>query len=78
SWLNPTSITVGVLVVATSAYLAATYLAADAARSGEEQLACAFRRRAIGTGVVTGALAITGLFVLRSDARPLFDGLTTG
>ena len=34
SWLNPTSLLVGVLAVATSAYLAAVYLAADAARAG--------------------------------------------
>ena len=38
SWLNPTSILIGVLAVATSAYLAAVYLAADAARLGEEEL----------------------------------------
>ena len=34
SWTGPTSILIGVLAVATSAYLAAVYLAADAARLG--------------------------------------------
>jgi cytochrome d ubiquinol oxidase subunit II len=29
-------------------------------------------------GVVSGALAIAGLVVLRADARPLFDDLTSG
>ena len=43
SWLNPASIVVGVLTVATCGYLAAVYLAADATRAGEIQLADAFR-----------------------------------
>src|SRR5829696_9010269 len=33
SWLNPTSVTIGVLSVVTSAYLAAVWLTADAARA---------------------------------------------
>jgi cytochrome d ubiquinol oxidase subunit II len=78
SWLNPTSITIGVLAVATSGYLAAVYLAADASRAGERELAGAFRRRALVMGLVAGALAIAGLAVLRADARALFDDLTSG
>ncbi len=78
SWLNPTSIMIGAIAVATSAYLAAVYLAGDAARSGELDLARAFRARALAMGVITGALAIAGLVVLRSDARALFDDLTSG
>jgi cytochrome d ubiquinol oxidase subunit II len=38
----------------------------------------AFRARALGSGVVAGALAIAGLFVVREDARSLYDGLTSG
>src|SRR4051794_34344257 len=78
SWLNPLSITIGVLAVATSGYLAAVYLAGDAARSGHEELAREFQRRALIMGVVSGALAIAGLIVLRGDARGLFDDLTSG
>ena len=78
SWLNPTSITIGVLAVATSGYLAAVYLAGDATRTGEEGLAGAFQRRALVMGVLSGALAIAGLIVLRADARALFDDLTSG
>jgi cytochrome bd ubiquinol oxidase subunit II len=78
SWLNPTSIMTGVLAVATSGYLAAVYLAGDATRSGEAQLARTFQRRALIMGLVAGALAIAGLVVLRSDARALFDDLTSG
>jgi cytochrome d ubiquinol oxidase subunit II len=78
SWLNATSILIGALAVATAGYLAAVYLAGDAARSGEAALARAFRARALAMAVVAGALAVGGLLVLRSDARPLFDGLTSG
>ncbi|HET6945444.1 MAG TPA: cytochrome d ubiquinol oxidase subunit II, partial [Gaiellaceae bacterium] len=78
SWLNPTSILVGVLAVATSAYLAAVYLAADAARRDERGLERAFRARALGAGVVGGALALAGIFVVRDDAHSLYDELVSG
>jgi len=78
SWLNPTSAVIGVLVVLSGAYLAAVYLAADAHRAGLPDLERAFRARALGAGVVTGAVAIGGLFVIRDDARALYDGLTSG
>jgi cytochrome bd ubiquinol oxidase subunit II len=78
SWLNPTSILVGALAVATAAYMAAIYLAADAARLGERDLAEAFRGRALGAGVLAGALALGGLGVLATDAEPLFERLVTG
>jgi len=78
SWLNPTSIMVGVLAVATSGYLAAVYLAGDATRAGEHELAREFQRRALIMGLLSGALAVIGLVVLRSDARALFDDLTSG
>jgi cytochrome d ubiquinol oxidase subunit II len=75
SWLNPTSILVGVLAVATSAYLAAVFLAADASRLGEDDLEEAFRLRALIAGAVAGVIALVGLLVLRSDAHLLFHGL---
>jgi cytochrome bd ubiquinol oxidase subunit II len=78
SWLNPTGVLIGVLAVLTGAYLAAVFLAGDSVRAGLPDLARAFRARALGAGVVTGAVALGGLFVLRSDARALFDGLTSG
>jgi cytochrome bd ubiquinol oxidase subunit II len=78
SWLNPTSVLIGVLAILSGAYLAAVFLAGDSVRAGLPDLARAFRARALGAGVVTGAVALAGLLVLRSDARPLFDGLTSG
>jgi len=78
SWLNATSLLIGALAVATAGYLAAVYLAGDAVREGKPELARAFRVRALAMGLVAGALAVGGLAVLREDARPLFDGLTSG
>lgn len=68
SWWNPTSVATGVLAVGTTAYLAAVYLTADARRAGEEQLAEAFRLRALVTGVVVGALTLGALFLVRLTA----------
>jgi cytochrome d ubiquinol oxidase subunit II len=78
AWLNPTSIAIGVLAVMTGAYLAAVFLAGDARRAGQPDLERAFRARALGSGVVTGAAAMVTLLIVRSDARPLFDGLVSG
>jgi cytochrome d ubiquinol oxidase subunit II len=78
SWLNPTSVLVGMLAVATAAYLAAVYLAADASRLDDRDLAEAFRVRALAAGVLAGTLALAGLGVLAIDAGPLFDDLVGG
>jgi cytochrome d ubiquinol oxidase subunit II len=78
SWLGATSVLVGVLAIATSAYLAAVYLAADAARLGEADLERAFRVRALWMGALAGALALAGLIVLRSDAHHLYHQLVSG
>ena len=78
SWLNETSIFVGVLAVATAAYLAAVYLAAGAGRIGRPDLEHAFRTRALTMGVVAGALALGGLAIVHDDARKIWDGLTGG
>ena len=78
SWLNPTSVLVGAIAVLSGAYLAAVFLAGDSVRAGQPDLVRAFRARALGTAVAMGPLAIGGLFVLREDARDLYDGLTSG
>jgi cytochrome d ubiquinol oxidase subunit II len=75
SWANPTSAMIGALAVASCAYLASVYLIADARRVGDADLERYFERRALGAGVVTGALAIGGIFVLRSDASYVYGRL---
>ncbi len=78
SWTNATSILAGFLAVATGAFLAAVFLAADAQRLREPDLVESFRGRALLAGVVAGGLAVGGLFVVRADVPRLFDGLTSG
>jgi cytochrome bd ubiquinol oxidase subunit II len=78
SWLNPTSLLVGVLAIVLSAYMAAVYLAADGARHGKPDLAERFRTRALIVGVLAGAAALGGLPILHSDAHRLFERLLTG
>ncbi len=75
SWCNGISITIGLLFVATCAYLSAVLLTVDARRVAPD-LERHFRVRALGAAVIAGALAVAGLVVLHSDARYVFDGLT--
>ena len=77
SWINPTSILGGVLAVTMAAYLASVYLVWDARRLSDASMVEYFRRRAVGAAVVAGVVAAVGIFVLRADARYLFDGLTS-
>jgi cytochrome d ubiquinol oxidase subunit II len=78
SWLNPTSLLIGTLAVVSAAYVAAVYLAGDAKRGELSELAGSFRKRALVSGALVGAIAVTGPLVLHQDARPLFDGLSSG
>jgi cytochrome bd ubiquinol oxidase subunit II len=78
SWLNPTSMLIGVLAVATAAYLAAIFLCADATKLGERDIEEQFRRRALVAGVAAGLIAFAGLGVVAGDAGRIFDGLTSG
>jgi cytochrome bd ubiquinol oxidase subunit II len=78
SWLSPVPLLIGALAVVFSGYLAAVYLAADARRFSERLLELDFRARALVSGVVSGALALAGLLVIRSGAHSLWTGLTSG
>jgi cytochrome d ubiquinol oxidase subunit II len=77
SWVNPTSVVGGVLSVAAAAYLAAVHLVWDGRRFHDRDMARYFRSRAIGAAVAVVVIAAAGAFVLRADARYLFDGLTS-
>lgn len=78
SWLNPTSIMVGALAVAASAYLAAIFMAADAERVAKPDLEHRMRLRALAAGLVAGALAAAGLIVLSFDSHQLFSRMFDG
>ncbi|MFJ8351390.1 cytochrome d ubiquinol oxidase subunit II [Streptomyces sp. NPDC094153] len=75
-WLNPTSVLGGVLAVVACAHLAAVYLCADADREGRPELAAAFARDAVLSGLAAGVVALAGIAVLHADAPALFHGLT--
>jgi cytochrome d ubiquinol oxidase subunit II len=78
SWAAATPIAIGVIAVLSCAYLAAVYLAADARRLGDAEMAEAFRRRALGAGALAGAAAVGGLIVIHGDSERLYHGLTSG
>jgi cytochrome d ubiquinol oxidase subunit II len=78
SWLNPTSVLLGLLAIATSGYLAAVYLAADAHRDGQRALELDFRTRALRSGVVVGAMALASLVIVQHESGPFGTRLTEG
>lgn len=76
SWTGPTSLVGGTLAVLTCAFLAATFLTAEATRRDDAKLAARCRSWALASGLVTGAVALVGIVPLERDAPTLFDGLT--
>jgi cytochrome d ubiquinol oxidase subunit II len=76
SWVNPTSLCVGVIAVASCAFLAGAFLTADAARSGHPDLSELLRRRTLAVGLVTGALVLGALAPIHHDAPTLSHELT--
>ncbi len=76
-WVGPLPLLVGVLFVASCAYIAAVFLLDDCRRAGDEELAAYFKRRSIVAAVVAGVIAAIGLVVLRADGRYDFDHLTS-
>ena len=77
SWLNPTSVFGGIIAVGTCAFLAGTFLCADARRSGQHDLAEQLRSRTLAVGAVTGIVVFAALIPIERDAPTLADGLLT-
>ena len=78
SWTGVVPLYIGLLGVVAGAYIASVYLAADSVRAGQPDLVESFKRRALGSAAVVGALAIGGIFLVRGEAPDLYDGLTSG
>jgi hypothetical protein len=76
SWVNPTSLSCGVLAVSVCAYLSAIYLTAEARRAQQTELAEYFRRCSLLIGVAAGVVALATLAVIHADAASLFRDLT--
>ncbi len=77
SWLNPLSLMIGALFVATGAYLSAVFLVSDARRAGATDLERYFADRALVAALVAGALAAATLIPLHDDAEYVFNRLTS-
>jgi cytochrome bd ubiquinol oxidase subunit II len=75
SWLEPLPLLTGAMFVASGAYLSAVFLIGDARRSGDEELAGYFARRALAAATVAGVAAAFGLVELHAEARYVFDRL---
>jgi cytochrome bd ubiquinol oxidase subunit II len=75
SWINPTSLVGGCLAVTTCVFLAGVFLTADAARTGNLQLAQRLRIRTLAVGVLAGAIVFAGLYPILNDAPTLSHGL---
>lgn len=74
-WLNPTSIFSGVIAVGMCAFLAGTFLAADAQRTGDDRLADQLRFRTLMVGAATGVVVFAALVPITRDAPTLASGL---
>jgi cytochrome bd ubiquinol oxidase subunit II len=75
SWTGLLSLFAGLFAVAICAYLAATYLTVEAVQRNEVELERDFRSRALVTGLVAGALAATGLVLVRAEAPVVWEGM---
>jgi cytochrome d ubiquinol oxidase subunit II len=73
-WTTPFGIVVGLFALAICAYLAATYLMVET--EDRPELLADFRRRAIGAGLVAGALALLSLLLGWLQAPRLLESLT--
>jgi cytochrome bd ubiquinol oxidase subunit II len=76
SWLNPTSVLAGLIAVGACAFLAGTFLTADADRGGHDGLAEQLRRRTLAVGSLTGIVVFAALVPITRDAPTLSAGLT--
>ena len=75
SWLTPTSLFGGLIAVGTCAFLAGSFLAADAERAGQPELVETLRTRTLLVGVTTGVVVFAALVPIAQDAPVFFEGL---
>ncbi|EDY53501.1 MULTISPECIES: cytochrome d ubiquinol oxidase subunit II [Streptomyces] len=78
AWANGTSVLVGLLAIAATAFLGAVFLCSDALRFGADDLVDYFRVRVLIAFAVVVVLALIALPVTHNDARYVWDGLTGG
>jgi cytochrome bd ubiquinol oxidase subunit II len=77
SWTGFLPLVTGVLFVLLTAYTAAVFLVRDSGATGDRELRDYFAGRALVAAVVAGGAAVAGVIALHSDARFVYDGLTS-
>lgn len=77
-WLTPLSLFSGFFAVAACSFLSAVYLSRETALGLEPDLHDAWRRRALASGLWTGALACTGLVLLAIEAPDMWAAFRGG
>jgi cytochrome d ubiquinol oxidase subunit II len=77
SWTGFLPLATGALFVLVAAYTAAIFLVRDSGAAGDGELRDYFARRALVAAVIAGAAAVVGVIALHSDARYVYDGLTS-
>jgi cytochrome d ubiquinol oxidase subunit II len=75
SWLAPAPLFIGVMFVASGAYLAAVFLVGDSRRAEDREMEAYFKKRALAAGVVAGIFAVVGLIALHSEGHYVYDRL---
>jgi len=74
-WLSPFALTIGCMAVALCATLAAIYLTLEVVNNSLPELAEAFRLRGLIAGAVTALLGALGLWLSRTSAPFLWQGM---
>lgn len=77
SWIGPVPLIIGVLFVASGAFIAAVFLVADSRGDGDKRNERHFVRCALISAAVAGVIAMVGLIALAADedAAFVYDGL---
>ncbi len=75
TWLHPLPIFIGLMFVATSAYLAAVFLVGDSRRAEDHEMERYFEKRALAAAAVAGIFAAVGLVALHSEGHYVYNRL---
>jgi cytochrome d ubiquinol oxidase subunit II len=75
SWTSPFALTIGAMAVTLCATEAGIYLAAEAQKGRETELAEAYRWKALIAGAITAVLGAIGLLLSPTAAPALWDGM---
>jgi cytochrome d ubiquinol oxidase subunit II len=73
-WMSPLTVFTGFYSVGMSAYLAAIYLAREAAVDKDDALTQLWRQRSLSTGLWMGLLSVSGLVMVWLEAPTLATG----